>query len=76
MSIDIDVVIETYSVLKEYISSKDRQAASDNLVSILVDRLNDKELMEFGSTDGYTKRSLSEYIDDDDADLEDDYGDL
>lgn len=74
MSLDIDVLIDTYTILKEYVTQKDRQAAADNLMSVLVDVLNDKELKEFGGTDSYTKRSLEEYVDynNDDYD-EDDY---
>lgn len=76
MSVDIDVLSEAYTILKEYIPSKDRQAAADNLLSVLVDVLSDKELKEFGATDSYTKRSIEEYVDfgDDDEDYdEDDY---
>jgi hypothetical protein len=65
MSIDVEILIETYTILKEYIPAKERQAASDNLMSVLADTLSEKELKEFGSTDGYTKRSLEEYISDD-----------
>lgn len=73
MSIEIDVLIDTYTILKEYIPSKERQAAADNLMSVLADTLSEKELKEFGSIDGYTKRSLEEYsIDEDDID-DDDY---
>ena len=68
MSIEIDTLIETYTILKEYIPAKERQAAADNLVSMLVDTLSDKEIREFGGIDGYTKRSLDEYIGDDDED--------
>ena len=68
MSIDVEVLIETYTILKEYIPAKERQAAADNLISILVDTLSDKEIREFGGIDGYTKRSLEEYIGDDDED--------
>jgi hypothetical protein len=68
MSIEIDTLIETYTILKEYIPAKERQAAADNLVSMLVDTLSDKEIREFGGIDGYTKRSLEEYIGDDDED--------
>lgn len=63
MSLDIEVLIESYTILKEYIPAKERQAAADNLVSTLVDALSDKELREFGGTDGYTKRALEEYLD-------------
>jgi hypothetical protein len=68
MSIEIDTLIESYTILKEYIPAKERQAAADNLVSMLVDTLSDKEIREFGGIDGYTKRSLEEYIGDDDED--------
>lgn len=71
MSLDIEVLIETYTTLKEYIPSKERQAASDTLVSMLADTLSDRELREFGGTDAYTKRSIEEYLgDDDDFELE------
>jgi hypothetical protein len=65
MSIDVEVLIETYTILKEYVPTKERQAASDTLMSMLADALNEKELREFGGTDSYTKRSLEEYLDDD-----------
>lgn len=74
MSIDVDVLVETYQTLKQYIPQKDRQEASDNLMSILVDILGDKELSEFGGADQYTKRSYQEYAaggDDDEEDYED-----
>ena len=68
MSIDVEVLIETYTILKEYVPVKERQAAADNLISILVDTLSDKEIREFGGIDGYTKRSLEEYIGEDEED--------
>ena len=68
MSIEIDVLIETYTILKEYIPSKERQAASDTLVSMLADALSERELKEFGGIDSYTKRSIEEYIVDDEDD--------
>lgn len=66
MSIDVDVLTEAYTIMKEYIPSKERQAASDNLMSMLADSLSERELREFGGTDSYTKRSLEEYVSDDD----------
>lgn len=72
MSIEVDVLIETYTILKEYVPTKERQAASDTLMSMLADALSEKELKEFGGTDGYTKRSLEEYVDEeDDLDYDD-----
>ena len=70
MSIDVEVLIETYTILKEYVPTKERQAAADNLVSTLVDALSDRELREFGSTDAYTKRAAEEYLDDEDDELD------
>lgn len=70
MSIDVEVLIETYITLKEYIPVKERQAAADNLVSMLVDNLSDKELREFGGADSYTKRALDEYLDDEEDELD------
>ncbi len=66
MTIDIEVLIETYTIIKEYVPTKERQAASDTLMSMLADTLSEKELKEFGGTDSYTKRSLEEYISDED----------
>lgn len=73
MTIEVDVLIETYQTMKQYIAQKDRQEASDNLMSILIDFLDDKELSEFGSTDQYTKRSHQEYAgENDDSEYDDD----
>jgi len=67
MSIEVEVLSEVYQTLKQYIPVKDRQEASDNIMSILVDVLNDVDLREFGGIDSYTKRSMEEYA----GDLED-----
>lgn len=72
MSIDVEILSETYSILKQYIAGKDRQEAADTLMSFLVDSLNDEELKEFGNTDAFTKRSYEEYNGDID-DIDDDY---
>jgi len=61
MTIDTELLSEVYSTLKQYIPQKDRQEASDNLMSILVDLLGDIELKEFSGIDSYTKRSYDEY---------------
>jgi hypothetical protein len=76
MNIETGVLIETYQTLKQYIPSKDRQEASDTLMSYLVDVLSDEQLIEFKTTDSYTKRSYDEYageIDTDSFDDNDDY---
>ena len=66
MTIDVDILSEMYTVLKQYIPAKDRQEAADNLMSIMVDMLGDQELQEFGSTDSSLKKALKEYSADDD----------
>ena len=72
MTIDVEVLSEMYTILKQYIPSKDRQEAADNLMSVMVDMLGDRELKEFGTTDAILKRALKEYVDEDDVDDDDD----
>jgi uncharacterized protein YqeY len=62
MSIDVEVLGEAYTILKQYIPQKDRQEAADNLMSIMVDMLGDIELQEFGATDSNLKKALKEYV--------------
>ena len=62
MSIDVEVLSEVYTILKQYIPQKDRQEAADNLMSVMVDMLGDQELKEFGGTDNTLKRPLKEYL--------------
>lgn len=69
--IDLEVLSEAYLTLKQYIPSKDRQEAADNLMGVLVDMLNDEQLKEFGATDTPLTKSLKEYVDDDDNNDED-----
>ena len=68
MSIDVDVLTESYTILKQYIPVKERQEATDNLVSMLVDVLSEKELKDFGATDNHTKRAVQEYSVDEEDD--------
>jgi hypothetical protein len=68
MSIDIEVLIEAYTTMKSYIPQKDRQEAADNLMSVMVDMLNDVELKEFGAVDAALSRALKEYSVDEDSD--------
>jgi len=70
MSIEIDMLSEVYSTLKQYIPAKDRQEASDHLMSILVDSLGDDELKDFSGFDSYTKRSFEEYVGESESDEE------
>jgi len=75
--IDVDTLIETFSIMKQYVPGKDRQEAADSLVSVLVDLLSDDDLAELAGSDPHLARSAKEYaIDDNDADsLEDETDD-
>jgi uncharacterized protein YqeY len=59
--IDNDTLIEAYSILKQYIPVKDRQEAADNLMSSMVDLLNDQELKELGAVDSALTKAFKEY---------------
>jgi hypothetical protein len=71
MSIEVDVLSETYTILKQYIPQKDRQEAADNLMSVVVDLLSDDELKEFSGTDNNLGRAFKEYAGDSEEDYED-----
>ena len=74
MNIDVEVLSELYTIMKQYIPAKDRQECADNLMSVMVDMLGDQELKEFGTTDATLKKALKEYSTDED-DIEDVDGD-
>jgi len=69
MTIDVEVLSEAYSILKQYIPPKDRQEAADHIMSVMVDYLDDSELNEFGRTDSVLGRAFKEYA----GEAEDDY---
>jgi hypothetical protein len=76
MSLDIDLLIDAYTTLKEYIPQKDRQAAADHMFSILSDSgLQDQDLRMLAGGDAYLKRASEEYLDpeDEEADEDTDY---
>lgn len=71
MTTEIDALVETYTILKEYVPAKERQTAADALMSVMVDMLSDQELQELAGVDKYLRNSLDEYsqdVDDEDAD--------
>lgn len=73
MSLEIDTLIEAYTVLKEYVPAKERQGAADTLMSVMVDILSDPDLKEFAGVDSYLKRSYEEYSQDSDDDEDEPY---
>lgn len=72
MTIDVEVLSELYTIMKQYIPAKDRQECADNLMSVMVDMLGDRELKEFGTTDAILKRALKEYVGDQEEENYDD----
>ena len=76
MSLEVDILGEMWLTTKEYISSKDRQAAADHVISVVADHsITEADLKKFGGTDSYLGRAVKEYLnDEDDAEYEDDDG--
>ena len=70
MSIEVDVLSELYTIMKQYIPAKDRQECADNIMSVMADYLSDVDVREFGGTDAALKRALKEYVGDDEEDDE------
>lgn len=71
--IDIDVLTESYLILKEYVPARDRPAAADHLVSSLVDMsIDERDLKKFAAVDAYLTRALEDYIEDEDEDVDED----
>jgi len=81
MSLEVDIASEIWLTCKEYINPKDRQAAADHVLSVIADHnIVERDLKAFGATDSYLKRSLQEYLGDEeveevdyDEDEDDDY---
>ena len=73
--IDVEVLCETFSVMREYVSAKDRQAVADHLFSILSDSdgISEKDLKVFAECDPYLEKACEEYFQDDEEVEEDDY---
>lgn len=61
MTIDVTVLEEMWTILKQYIPQKDRQEAADNLMSVMVDMLGDAELAEFSTVDNSLSKAFKEY---------------
>ena len=68
MSIEVEVLSELYSIMKQYIPAKDRQECADNLMSVMVDMLNDVDLKEFSTIDSNLRKAFKEYAADQDLD--------
>ena len=74
MSIEVDALLETWTICKEYINSKDRQAAADQLVAALTDHsLSEQEFREFVASDSHLKRAAADILEDEEEDGYEDY---
>jgi len=71
MTVEVEVLSELYTIMKQYVPAKDRQECADNLMSVMVDMLGDKELRDFGTTDSTLKKALKEYTTDDELEEDD-----
>lgn len=71
MSIDVEVLNEMYSIIKQYIPAKDRQEAADTVMSVMVDMLSDEELQDFGGSDTTLAKAMKDYASDSDDDYVD-----
>ena len=65
--IDVEILCETYTIIKEYISNKDRQTAAEHLFGLLTDMdIPEKELKIFCQCDPHLIRAWEEYFPEDD----------
>jgi len=69
---DVEVVIDAYKILKEYIPAKDRQLASDHFVEDMQEVLDEQDLFQLGGVDKYLKASVKDLLGEEDFELEDD----
>ena len=69
---DVEVVIDVYKILKEYIPAKDRQLASDHFVEDMQEILDEQDLFKLGGVDKYLKASVKDLLGEEDFELEDD----
>ena len=79
MRLEAEIMGEMWLTCKEYIASKDRQAAADHVISVVADHsITESDLKKFGGTDSYLRRAVEEYLGEEDApadedDQDDDY---
>lgn len=65
MTVEVIVLSDVWRICKEYIPSKDRQAAADHVIGILSDSLGEDELRELAADDTHLERAIGEVIDND-----------
>ena len=69
---DVEVVIDAYKILKEYIPTKDRQMASDHFVEDMQEALDEQDLFKLGGVDKYLKASVKDLLGEEDFEVEED----
>ncbi len=69
---DVEVVIDAYKILKEYIPTKDMQMACDHFVEDMQEVLDEQDLHKLGGVDKYLKSSVTDLIGEEDFELEED----
>jgi len=67
---DVEVVIDAYKILKEYIPAKDRQLASDHFVEDMQEILDEQDLFKLGGVDKYLKASVKDLLGEEDFELD------
>lgn len=71
-----EIVKNVYTILKQYISQKDMQQATDHLVDDLQELLDEEELYRLAGIDKYIKASVTDILGEPEEDFEyedDDY---
>lgn len=60
--VDIDVLYDMWSICKEYIPVKDREAVADHIINDLMDSgITDSDLKDFYSRDRYLRDAAESY---------------
>jgi hypothetical protein len=63
--IDVDVLCDTFTTLREYIPTKDRQAAADHVFSVLSDlEITEADFKSFCKCDVFLEKAFAEYFED------------
>ena len=69
---DVEVVIDAYKILKEYIPAKDIQMACDHFVEDMQELLDEEDLYKLGGVDKYLQNSVKDVLGEEDFDVEED----
>lgn len=71
--IDVELLGDLWLTAKEYIPSKDRQAAAEHIVAVVADSgLGEEQIKEFGGSDSYLGRAVYELLGEEEEDDDDD----